>query len=798
MNDNEKCIHCGNSCGKSPVIFDAKPFCCSGCSSVYQILNTGQLQQYYQIEQMAGIRIEDGKKPSDETFAFLDLDQFRTKILNFSEGEISKVSFFIPEIHCASCIWLLENLRSLNKGIIQSFVNFPKKEVNITFNEAEISLRQLVELLVSIHYIPEISQHSIEKTSTVKSDKKLYLKIGIAGFSFMNAMIYHFPQYLPGHEFLETDIKAMFGWLSVLLAIPVLTYSASDYFQTAFKSLKKKMISIDLPIAIGLITLFIQSLVEISSGKGIGYLDSLTGLVFFLLVGRLYQGKTYQALSFERDYKTYFPLAVTLISGSGRQTVALEDLKPGDRILVRNQEIIPADSILKSEKASIDYSFVTGESMPVSKKAGEFVFAGGRQIGNAIELTIEKDVQQSYLTQLWNQTENPIATGNSLKSLINKVGQNFTVYIILIALGSAIYWYFENPGVALFAFTSVLIIACPCALALTIPFTFGSTMRQFGRSGFYLKNTDVIEHLYKVDTVVFDKTGTITNSHLSGLRFVGNELNPEQLKMIKSLAFHSSHPLSKTIFDFIEGEELYPVESFQEIPSLGISGKINGQRINLGSKFFVTGKQASEENLNTEVWVFIQDSVAGCFQLENEYRPGLQEIIQKLGKTYELHLLTGDNEAEKPRLTTIFGSEKRLHFNQTPTDKLNYIRKLQQEGRKVLMIGDGLNDAGALNESNVGIVIADNVFSFSPACDAILQSKQFAGLDKFIKFTHRSKKIVYSGFLISFLYNLVGLSFAVQGNLTPVVAAILMPISSVSVVLFASFSVSLSAKVVRL
>jgi Cu+-exporting ATPase len=583
-----------------------------------------------------------------------------------------------------------------------------------------------------------------------------------------------------------------------LLAIPVLTYSASDYFQTAFKSLKKKMISIDLPIAIGLITLFIQSLVEISSGKGIGYLDSLTGLVFFLLVGRLYQGKTYQALSFERDYKTYFPLAVTLISGSGRQTVALEDLKPGDRILVRNQEIIPADSILKSEKASIDYSFVTGESMPVSKKAGEFVFAGGRQIGNAIELTIEKDVQQSYLTQLWNQTENPIATGNSLKSLINKVGQNFTVYIILIALGSAIYWYFENPGVALFAFTSVLIIACPCALALTIPFTFGSTMRQFGRSGFYLKNTDVIEHLYKVDTVVFDKTGTITNSHLSGLRFVGNELNPEQLKMIKSLAFHSSHPLSKTIFDFIEGEELYPVESFQEIPSLGISGKINGQRINLGSKFFVTGKQASEENLNTEVWVFIQDSVAGCFQLENEYRPGLQEIIQKLGKTYELHLLTGDNEAEKPRLTTIFGSEKRLHFNQTPTDKLNYIRKLQQEGRKVLMIGDGLNDAGALNESNVGIVIADNVFSFSPACDAILQSKQFAGLDKFIKFTHRSKKIVYSGFLISFLYNLVGLSFAVQGNLTPVVAAILMPISSVSVVLFASFSVSLSAKVVRL
>lgn len=747
---------------------------------------------------MAGIRIQDDKKPSDETFAFLDLEKFKSKILSFSEGGIAKVSFFIPEIHCASCIWLLENLHSLNKGIVQSFVNFPKKEINITFNENEITLRQLVELLVSIHYVPEINQHSIEKPSTTNSDKKLFLKIGIAAFSFMNAMIYHFPQYLPGHEFLEADIKAMFGWLSVVLAIPVLTFSASDYFLTAFKSLKKKIISIDLPIALGLITLFIQSLVEIISGNGIGYIDSLTGLVFFLLVGRWYQGKTYQALSFERDYKTYFPLAVTLLTDSGNQTIPLEDLKAGDRILVRNQEIVPADSILKSEMANIDYSFVTGESMPVAKNAGDFVFAGGRQVGNAIELTIEKEVQQSYLTQLWNQAENPNTTENSLKTRINRVGQYFTMTIIVVALGAAAFWYFENPGIALFAFTSVLIIACPCALALTIPFTFGSTMRQFGRSGFYLKNTDVIEKLFKADTVVFDKTGTITNTQLSDIRFVGKELNADQLQRIKSLAFHSSHPLSKTIYNFIECDQLLEVEEFQEIPSLGISGIINGERINMGSKFFVSGDKKKDENLKTEVWIYMQNSVTGYFQLENEYRPGLQDLISRLGKTYELHLLTGDNDAEREKLTTIFGSEKRLHFNQTPTDKLNYIRDLQKKGRQVLMIGDGLNDAGALNESNVGIVIADNVFNFSPACDAILQSKQFAGLDKFINFTNNSLKIVNTGFLISFLYNLVGLSFAVQGNLTPIVAAILMPISSVSVVVFASFSVSLTAKLKRI
>jgi len=794
MSDELKCIHCGNSCGKTPVLFEGNPFCCSGCSTVYQILNTNQLKQYYQIEPMQGVRIDEEKRPANETYAFLDLEKFRSKVLTFSEGGISKVSFFIPEIHCASCIWLLENLHSLNKGVIQSFVNFPKKEVNITFNETEITLRQLVELLVSIHYIPEISQHSIEKPQSSHLDKKLFIKIGVAAFSFMNAMIYHFPQYLPGREFLEADMKKLFGWLSVALAIPVLTYSASDYFLTAYKSLKKKIISIDLPIALGLITLFTQSLVEILSGKGIGYIDSLTGLVFFMLIGRWYQGKTYQALSFERDYKTYFPLAVTKITDSGNTTIPLEDLKPGDRILVRNQEIIPADSILKSSHASIDYSFVTGESMPVAKTEGDFVFAGGRQVGSAIELTIEKDIQQSYLTQLWNQAENPFTANNRLNTIVNRVSQYFTVIVVLIALSAALFWLANKPEIALFAFTSVLIIACPCALALTVPFTFGSTMRHFGRKGFYLKNTAVIEHLYKVDTVVFDKTGTITNAESSKIRFVGKTLSPEQLKMIKSLAFHSSHPLSKTIYNSIDGDELMLVTNFQEIPALGITGKINDIRVNLGSRFFVTGNSSGNENLKTEVWVYLDDEVAGHFQLENEYRSGLKELIADLGKTHELHLLTGDNEAEKVNLVSHFGTEKNLHFNQTPTDKLNYIRNLQKQGKKVLMIGDGLNDAGALNESNVGIVIADNVFNFSPACDAILQSKQFAKLNHYIRFTQRSIKIVNAGFLISFFYNVIGLSFAVQGNLTPIVAAILMPISSVSVVVFASFSVSLSAK----
>ncbi|RKD91408.1 heavy metal translocating P-type ATPase [Mangrovibacterium diazotrophicum] len=787
------CIHCGDDCGKHPIIWDEKPFCCNGCQTVYQLLNSKQLGRYYEIEKVPGIKIEQPEPEASDKFNFLDLPEIQTKLLDFSDGGISKVRFFIPSIHCASCIWLLENLHLLHQGVIQSSVNFPKKEVSITFKDEKISLRKLVELLASIHYVPEINPKADTQEQGSKSTRTLLLKMGIAGFSFLNAMIYHFPQYLPGANELEAGFRQLFGWLSFALSIPVLFYCASDYFLSAWKSLKKKIISIDLPIALGLITLFVQSTIEIVSHSGIGYFDSLTGLVFFLLIGKWYQGITYEALTFERNYKSYFPVAVTKLSENGKETIPLEQLQAGDRILVRNQELIPADATIVSGQGNIDYSFVTGESIPVSKQTGDFVFAGGRQSGSAVELLVQKEVEQSYLTQLWNQSRGQKQDEASLSNLINKVSQYFTITIISIALAAAIYWQFADSAKSIFAFTSVLIIACPCALALTIPFTFGSTMRQFGRKGFYLKNADVIEKLYRTTTVVFDKTGTITHAQSSRVRFEGNQLKQEQIVLIRSLCKHSSHPLSKTLFNQLEEGTIWEVENFTELPSLGLSGTVNKCKVNLGSRYFVTGQKEGQEELRTQVWVNMDGKTLGHFHFENRYREGLDETIDELHQHYDLHLISGDNEAERANLLPLFKDHARLNFNQSPTDKLAYVQELQANGKNTLMIGDGLNDAGALMESKVGLVIADNIYNFTPACDAILQASQFGKLDRFLQFTRTSLTIVKLSFAISFLYNLVGISFAVSGNLSPIVAAILMPLSSVTVVAFATFSVRVAA-----
>ncbi|MCB2208200.1 MAG: heavy metal translocating P-type ATPase metal-binding domain-containing protein [Bacteroidetes bacterium] len=786
-----KCVHCGEDCGKHPVMWDEKPFCCYGCKTVYEILNVKKLDKYYEIEPMSGIKVE--QTDVGDKYAYLDLDEIREKILSFSDSGISKVNLFIPTIHCASCIWLLENLSTLNPGIIQSGVNFPNKTVSITFKDQEISLRQLVEMLVSIHYIPEISLDQLDTSSSTKASRDLLLKIGVAGFSLLNVMLYNFPEYLPGGELLEKEFMRYFGWLSFILSLPVVFYSASDYYLSAYKGLKHKMINIDVPITLGIFTLFIQSTYEIITGSGIGFLDSLVGLVFLLLIGKWYQGKTYQALSFERDYKSYFPVAVTKLINDKEESTPLQKITTGDRILIRNQELIPADAKLLSDHANIDYSFVTGESIPTPKKAGELIFAGGRQVGGIIQLEVIHEVEQSYLTQLWNQDNKKTTVNSGLDTLINKVSEYFTVIILLIATIAAVYWLFNDPSLAVFAFTSVLIIACPCALALTVPFTFGSTMRAFGRKGFYIKNTQVIEDLHKIDTIVFDKTGTLTHSRSMDAKFVGDTLSEEEQIMIKSLAANSSHPLSATIKDAIPSTEYFEVEDFKEIPAMGTTGLVSGKRVNIGSKKFVTGKDDLDVG-STNVYVFIDQHIKGYFKIENRYRDGLKQVIDNLKNNYQLFLLSGDNEAEKKNLSPVFGSETKLFFNQSPTDKMTFVKKLKKEGRKVLMVGDGLNDAGALMQSDVGLTIADDIYSFSPACDGIIESSKFSIIDRFINYTQTSLNIVKISFVISFLYNVVGIYFAVQGTLSPLIAAILMPLSSISVVAFATFMVNYTSR----
>ncbi len=541
------CYHCGEACDRVDITAEGRHFCCLGCKTVFEILNENNLCAYYEIDKSPGIsqkKLDSEKLESavKSRCSYLDDNQIINSLVSFSDGNISVVNFNIPQIHCSSCIWLLENLHKLNCGIIHSEVNFLQKSLTVKFNHNEISLRRLVELLVSVGYEPQISLSDIENKIKYRSNRNLYYKIGIAGFCFGNVMLLSFPEYLSLETHLESLYKQFFGLLNIVLGIPVLFYSASDYFKSAYNGVKQKTINIDFPISLGLAVLFVRSVFEILTGTGAGFIDSMTGLIFFLLLGKLFQSKTYDALNFERNYKSYFPISVTIVNKGIESSIPVSKLKQGDRVIIRNNELVPADAILFSSSANIDYSFVTGESIPVQKVAGEIIYAGGKQIGGAVEMEVIRTVSQSYLTQLWNKDTFIKKDENRFNSLVNVVGKYFTVIILLIAASAFVYWYPVSLRTAINAFTAVLIIACPCGIALTNPFALGNAIRILGKNKLYLKNASVVERMSKIDTIVFDKTGTITQTGDANITFNGSVLNSYEQKLVKSLVRNSTHP----------------------------------------------------------------------------------------------------------------------------------------------------------------------------------------------------------------------------------------------------------------
>ncbi|MGF1557974.1 MAG: heavy metal translocating P-type ATPase [Flavobacteriaceae bacterium] len=793
---SNRCYHCGDDCGNTSIVFDEKKFCCNGCKTVYDIFSSNDLSYYYDLQSAAGAT----PKAIEGKYDFLDAPAIVERLTEFNDGDLQIVNLYIPHIHCSSCIWVLENLNKINPSVNNAQVDFPKKTVRITYRVSDVSLKDVVLLLARIGYEPYISLDDYDNKKK-GVDRSLIYKLGVAGFAFGNVMFLSFPDYLDlasnensGGEFWLNQYEGVFRWLMFAFSLPVVFYAGQDYFISAFKGLRSKILNIDVPIALGISVLFIRSTLEIIFDWGAGFFDSLTGLVFFLLLGKFFQQKTYTFLSFERDYKSYFPIAVTRILSNGKEeTAQVYDIKRGDRLLIRNEELLPVDGILIKGKSWIDYSFVTGESEPVHKNSGDKVFAGGKQLKGAIEIEALKSVSQSYLTQLWSNSVFQKDKSSRFQSLTDSIGKRFTIAVLGIAIIATIFWLYYDPSKALNVFTAVLIIACPCAIALASPFTLGNMLRIYGRRKCYLKDTQTIEQLAQIDTVIFDKTGTITTAQKSMAVYEGLQLTSEEESLLKNTLRASNHPLSRSLYNMLADQHIATLDEYEEHVGKGILGILENSRIKIGSADFV-GHIEAPSTRNTSVHISANDDYKGCYIFHNEYRGGVSELFHNMSKTLQLAILSGDNEGEKAHLEKLLPKLTPLYFNQRPGQKLEFIKSLQKQGKKVLMVGDGLNDAGALAQANVGIAISENVNVFSPACDGILDASKFQELYQYILSSRKAVKIIKLGFVLSLFYNVVGLYFAVTGQLQPVIAAILMPLSSISVVGFATVMTNLLAR----
>jgi Cu+-exporting ATPase len=864
------CTHCGDPCPNDKIVLGESHFCCEGCRLVYQLLDRNGLCTYYELNAHPGVSLRAPVRK--DKFAFLDQEKMADALVSFRGEGQTHATFYLPAIHCSSCLYLLENLHRLHPGVLSSRIDFAAKTVFLVFDHRRISLRETAELLTDIGYEPYISLRDLGSTRP-EPNRRLIYRLGVAGFCFGNIMLLSFPEYL-GIDGSEPMLRQTFRYLSLLLALPVLLYSAQPFFASARGGLRSKFLNIDAPIALAILVTFLRSAWEVGSGDGSGYFDSMSGIVFFMLAGRVLQDRTYRALSFDRDYTAYFPMAVTVLqyparaagsptagdpaaaawspvlaqstgsaAGPVEVSTALPDVRCGDTLLIHNGELIPADGILTRGNALIDYSFVTGESLPVRREMGEIVYAGGRQTGAAIELLVIKEVAQSYLTQLWNRqpaktkpaavgraplmpaapgrtsaeaepeaSSRPSAVEAAQPSFIHTLSRYFTLIVFAVAASAALYWQLVDPAKTWNAVTAVLIVACPCALLLSSTFTNGNLLRIMAKDHFYLRNAETIEHIAGITHIVFDKTGTLTDTAAPEITWRGKSLSMDQLRAIATLAAQSTHPLSRALAAYLGPTTgRLHIDNFIERPGEGLDALIEGRRWIFGSQAFVRpqngrhGEDPCQESAlcredqtsatGAAIYVACDGHFLGAYHFSGNFRTGLDKLAHDLTPRQNLTVLSGDNAREHPRLQALLGDGVNLLFDRSPQEKTQYIRHLQRSGEKVMMVGDGLNDAGALRQSDAGIAIAAGSGTFTPSSDAILRADKLTRLPAFIRFCRAGRRIILASFILSILYNIIGLWFAVHSALSPLVAAVLMPASSLSILLVTYGSSNVLARV---
>ena len=795
IEDDLICYHCGDFCKDKSIVINEKIFCSANCKSVYKILEKNNLCKYYDIESNPGF------SPSariDNKYTYLDDEETINRLIDFKNGKISKVSLKIPRIHSNSCVWLLENLCKLNEGIIYSQVILSQQVLTLKYLSEKTNLRNIVELLDVLGYEPLIVLKTRGKKSKNRFDNKLFYKAGISGITVISFLLLKLSGYTLQDKIFSPGYNILAGYLILLISLPVFIYCSSDYFISSYKDLIRRKLNINIPITLGIFSLLLMSMVEIIFQTGSGYLDTLSVFLFFLLAIRILQIRFFDSDSTGEIIKADSILKVVVLKNGKEYKIPITKLKTGDRLIVRNGDLIPADSILFKGYANIDFSFATGESIPGNKVLGEIIQAGGRQCGDEIELEVINDVPLDYLTKLRN---NDTILKNSKENNFSDLNISLKYFVpailILAAISEAI-WFKVNSAIALKVFVTILIVAYPFSAVFAIPLTIANIKKIFQRNNFFIKNIAVIKNLSRINTIVFDKTGTITINGISEIEFIGSDLNNFECSLVKSLARNSAHPLSRAIYQFLYNYEEYNIKSFSEENGSGISGTILDNYVRLGSAKFIsdcsTLTDSKEKHNSSEVFVSINDEIKGYFNLTNSYRNGLKNLTDKLGKKYDLHLLTGDNENEKNSLRDYFKCEENLHFNQNPLNKQNYIKSLQNSGKKVLMVGDGLNDADALKQSDASISVSDDLNNYYPTCDATLYSENFDLLNDFIALSSNCMKLIVVTTVLSIIYNTLCVSLAVTGSISLFAAAILMPVNSIFVMLFCKVAVNFLSK----
>ena len=801
QSEPSSCYHCGEvvpDFTEISVSIDGveRSMCCHGCAAVAQVIHESGLSNYYRtrtarpgpvVTTRASHRLIEADLFDDELV--------QARFVHDVDGAVKAAEFIVQDMHCPACVWLIENRLIGVDGVIYANLNYSTYKLTVKWEHRKTGLATIVRSVQALGYHVNPYDRTTQAVVNQRSFRDMLRRMGVAGIFGMQVMILAVALYAGGWTVISSEHEMLFERLSLLLTLPVLLYAAAPIFRGAVRDLSHWSATMDVPVALGLSIAFVVSLNAVITGRGEVYFDSIVMFVFFQLVSRYFEHSARQRMTetITRITAASPPYANQLSSISDLSSfviVPVTRLQAGDFVLVRPGESVPADGVIVNGSSELDESIITGESTPLRHTQGDSVIGGSHNFSGVLVVEVTRIGPDSVLAGIVRLLEQSSSVKPGIARLTDRLAGVFSVSVLLIAVLVAMFWWINENSAWVAHTIAVLVVACPCALSLAVPTALTVSVNSLVRYGVLVSRADCLQALAKADAFFFDKTGTLTHGELvlSSVEVFQPYSRSESLRIAAALALSSTHPIARALVAAELGGENMSVTELFNVPGSGIYGDVGGEKYFLGSLEFI-GEHCgisdfNDNNMRTGPITCLasEHRPIAVFQFDDSLREDAAQMIDELKrKGMEVVLITGDRQAEADRIARMVGIPE-VHSRCSPEDKFEIIRKYQQQGRSVAMLGDGINDVPILAAANVSVATASASQIVKVNSDALLTSDRLMTLIFARERAEQAVRTMRQNAFWAIAYNVVGISLAAAGYVPPVAAAIGMSLSSILVV----------------
>lgn len=807
----QECAHCGlplplQSYGK----FDHTRFCCGGCEAVFTLINTCGLEHFYTHRQSLDKKLTPVATNRAQYDHYDDVLWIEKNCR--TEGTVTVVSFLVKTIHCAACIWLLERLSIIAPGVYRAEPSLADSSVQVYFDAEKITPGGIARALQSLGYAP-IGTHESSGAERFKEDRAALLRLGVAGFASGNIMLLAIALYEGAFSGISESFRVIFQWISLGLALPVIFYSAVPFYRTALGGLRIGVVHVDLPIAVGILVGFIASAYATIRGTGHVYFDSICTLIFFLLVGRWIQQRLLIKARRSIQNNTYLTDSIMVEDSTGRSRRLIDRVAIGEVAVIESTSVIPCDGVLLDAEGLVSNAHLTGEHTPVHVTEGDILFAGGVVISDTLRIRITALGVETRLGSLIKSVERQSAGRVPYRQLTQRLSKNFMLVVLIASTITWFLWREAGGVIAIEHIVALLVVSCPCALGLSAPLAAGIAAARAIKQGVFIKSGDVFERLAAVKHIVLDKTGTITKGDCTVRRYhilPITGVNEHTIgAVLHALERESTHPIGIALKNFSKkflNNNSAPHNSFDSVSICsgnGVSGKqVDGTVWRVGKVAWALSDSAlgmtseAQEFLDTSrhegltpVALMFNRTPCAFFAIGDEIYAGIDLFIQQLtARGLSVSLLSGDEEAAVRHIAArVHIPDEQVVFDATPEDKAIILAEWQKKG-PLVMVGDGINDMPAFAVADASIAVRGEVEACLKNADIFVPSGRMDLLESCFSGSSHTMRIIKRNLLFSLTYNALGIGLAMAGMITPLLAAVLMPLSSLAIIVSSSIN----------